>query len=148
VKPGGRLVIDHYSDAKGLWTALGRIGTMQTPVRAVLKRLPPRLSLKAVIAIAAFCDPIRRRTANVRWLDRIASRVLPTLSYYREYPEIDRNVVRQWNELDTYDALTDYYKHFRSPEELARHLASLGFTDVHAVRGGNGVEARATAPGP
>jgi hypothetical protein len=48
-----------------------------------------------------------------------------------------------WNELDTHDSLTDWYKHYRSIDQIHTLLQNLGFTDIICSYGGNGVEARA-----
>lgn len=142
LKPGGMLVIDHYY-AK---SSLGRYLTLAYPLRAVLKRLRPEFALKITIALTAICNPVRKLTSRSYWLDRIASRVFPSACYYRAFPELDPNIVYEWNELDTFDMLTDYYKHFRSPKDIQGLLQSLGFTDIRCTLAGNGVEARARLP--
>ena len=88
LKPGGLLVIDHYTHPS--W--LSRVGSwlsLHYPLRAVLKRLSPAQGLTATIWLTSVADPIRRRTGRKVWLDRIVCRVLPTLSYYNSYPELD-----------------------------------------------------------
>lgn len=146
VKPGGLLVIDHYTLKHNRISKVGQYLTLRYPLRAVLRRLSPELGLKATIALTAACDPIRKRTCKVQWLDRVACRFFPTACYYSIVPEIDPNIIYEWNELDTHDSLTDYYKHFRSPEEIRGCLERLGFVDIWCSQGGNGVEARGTYP--
>jgi hypothetical protein len=50
------------------------------------------------------------------------------------------------NELDTCDWLTDYYKFFRSPDQIRATLESLNLEVKSCALGGNGVEARARVP--
>jgi SAM-dependent methyltransferase len=141
LRPGGLLVIDHYTK-----TPLGRLGqflTLAYPLRAIFKRLPPELALKLTIRLTAICDPIRRRTSKLLWADRIACRIFPSFCYYDTFPSLDPDIVYEWNELDTHDGLTDYYKHFRTPKEIRCWLEHLGFCDIKCDFGGNGVEARA-----
>lgn len=145
VKPGGILVIDHYASRPGLGAA-GQYLTVGFPLREVLKRLAPETGLKATIALTAICDPIRKRTSRYPTLDLLASRLLPTACYYGTFPELPARIVREWNELDTHDGLTDWYKHRRSPEQIDRYLQSLGLETELCARGGNGVEARARRP--
>ena len=45
--------------------------------------------------------------------------------------------------LDTYDGLTDYYKHLRSKQQIENILNSFNPLKVDVWHGGNGVEARA-----
>jgi len=148
VKPGGLLVIDHYSYRSSV-QKIGRYLTTAFPLRVVLKRLArirPELARRIIAAIVAVCDPIRKRTCQVEWLDRIASRIFPSSCYYRTYPSLESNVIYQWNELDTYDAMTDWFKHFRSGKQIETHLTRLGFTNIEYRHSGNGVEVRAYLP--
>jgi SAM-dependent methyltransferase len=139
--PGGLLVIDHYTRLNQLsW--VGEILTIKFPLREVLKRLPSHVGLRATNALTAFCDPIRKRTCMIPWLDRIAVRFFPTACYYRAYPELPPSIVYEWNELDTHDSLTDYYKHRRSASQLRRYLLDLGITASYCQCDGNGIELR------
>lgn len=145
VKPGGLLVIDHYTLNHRL-TKISQYLTLHFPLRAVIKRLNPGLGLKATIMLTAVCNPIRKHTCKVPWLDRIAYTFFPSNCYYTKYPQCDPKVIYEWNELDTHDTLTDYYKHRRSLEEIRSCLEYLGFIDIWCSKGGNGIEARATYP--
>jgi SAM-dependent methyltransferase len=140
VKPGGSLVIDHYTNSP-----LGYLDMMY-PLRSGLKRLDPQLALRLTKLLTAFCDPIRRQTSKNRSLDRIARRIFPTACYYSKYPELDRRVLYEWHELDTFDMLTDWYKHLRTPDQIRAFLKSLGLQVDLCEFGGNGVEARARVP--
>ena len=109
----------------------------------ILKRLNSESGLRATILITALCDPVRRWTCRHRWLDRVAARLFPTMCYYDQFPDLDPRIVRELNELDTHDALTDFYKHLRTMAEIRDYLESLNLKDVECWEGGNGVEARA-----
>jgi hypothetical protein len=74
---------------------------------------------------------------------RLAS---PVLDYYDRFPQLG-DALADWSRLDTHDSLTDYYKHFRTPEEIARTLAAVGLDVIESRAGGNGVEARARRKG-
>jgi SAM-dependent methyltransferase len=144
LRPGGVLVIDHYR--RGLGIALQQHLSLGFPLRLWLRKADPELALKATIAITRICDPIRKRTNKYRYLDHFVSLLLPSICHYRSYPALDPAIGYEWNELDTHDFLTDYYKHRRSPREIESLLTRLGLTDVVCSRGGNGVEARARMP--
>lgn len=145
VRPGGTLVIDHYT-ANSRLNTLSRLFSLAYPLRAVLKRLRPEVSLKAAIALTAISNIIRKRTYKHLWLDCIAARLFPTACYYAVYPELDPKILYEWHELDTFDMLTDYYKHFRSIEEIRSCLEKLGFINIYCGLGGTGLIARATCP--
>jgi SAM-dependent methyltransferase len=146
-RPGGRLVIDHYT-----WSWWNRIGmklTLKVPLRAILRRVArrrPDLSLRLVRAMVAVCDPIRRYTCRWRLLDRIAGRIFPSNCYYRTYPGLAPHIVYEWNVLDTHDTLTDWYKHRRTLSQIRTALEASGMREIECWLGGNGVEARAVAP--
>jgi hypothetical protein len=60
----------------------------------------------------------------------------------KEFPEQDRAFHYEWSKLDTYDQLTDYYKHLRTPEQIRKTLENLNAKEIWINKGGNGVEAR------
>jgi hypothetical protein len=54
----------------------------------------------------------------------------------------------EWMLLDTHDAMTDVYKHRRSPASIRATLQALGACDIEVTTGGNGVEASCRKPEP
>jgi 2-polyprenyl-3-methyl-5-hydroxy-6-metoxy-1,4-benzoquinol methylase len=145
LKPGGLLVIDHYTYTSTL-NRIGQYLTLAVPLRTVLKRIArrqPYLALRLTSALTAVCDPIRRRTCRYPWLDRIASRLFPSACYYRTFPLLSPKTLYNWNELDTHDMLTDWFKHLRSKTEIEACLQGLGFEEMDVQLCGNGIEAHA-----
>ena len=140
VKPGGLLVIDHY-----IW----RINYYFNPAtyyRLVLKELKPKTSKKIVDGIVDFFFPMHwafRKTTAPEWL---LKRVSPLITFMRYFPELNKEQQYEWSKLDTYDSLTDYYKHLRSPAQIQNKLQQLGAKNIWINKGGNGVEARAEKP--
>jgi 2-polyprenyl-3-methyl-5-hydroxy-6-metoxy-1,4-benzoquinol methylase len=143
VKPGGSLVIDHYSYDYPV-TAPRQI------VRQVLIRLPPRSAKAIALAIGRSLLPLHKLTWSEkrgRWrLRKLLQKVSPLVDYYESYPELGRKFLAEWALLDTHDTLTDYYKHLRSVEEIQECLVACGLVNLKVSYGGNGVEARAQAP--
>jgi SAM-dependent methyltransferase len=150
VKPGGILVIDHYTRDRGskLRNLLSYFDylDMVYPIRGILRRMNPERSIRLTKSLTAVCDPIRRQTSKSLAVDRIARRLLPTACYYNKFPGLDPKIVYEMNELDTCDWLTDYYKFFRSPLQIRKSLESIGLEVESCELGGNGVEARARVP--
>jgi SAM-dependent methyltransferase len=147
VKPGGRLVIDHYT-WRSRWSWVGTKLTMAYPLRHILRRVArrrPDVALRATKVLTAICDPIRRRTCRVRALDRVVGRLFPTVCHYDVYTALPPDIVYAWNELDTHDTLTDWFKHHRTRDEIRAALERAGLHDVECWYDGNGVEARARA---
>lgn len=145
VKPGGWLVIDHYTHSLSNYTKVSA-----RLLRPVLKRLSPSKGLVATKALTRLFFPLHRAVKNRKSLQMILSRVSPLLTYYHVFPELNDRLQYEWAELDTHDSLTDYYKHLRSPTAIHAAVDVLGAQNIWVAKGGNGVEARsqkATPPG-
>ena len=47
----------------------------------------------------------------------------------------------EWVLLDTHDGLTDFYKHYRRPNQISKLLEDIDTKDIIVEIGGNGIEA-------
>jgi len=139
VKPGGWLVIDHYTYELGWYTKSAPL------FRMVLKRLPTDTSMHVTEWLVDTMLPLHKAVARTR-LRSIVGRLSPVLTHYATYPELDDELQRQWAFLDTHDSLTDYFKWFRTRGQIRSTLAGLGLVDIWCEYGGNGVEARGRRP--
>jgi hypothetical protein len=145
VKPGGLLVMDHYTH--GYPATLSR-----RLLRRFLLRRSPAFGLLFCRTLVSLLWPLHRlvwylrrlpRFWRLRWFWLWAS---PVVDYHDAYLRLGPALLRTWALLDTHDTLTDRYKHLRSAEEITRHLAACGMIGTEAVYGGNGVEIRAWRP--
>jgi SAM-dependent methyltransferase len=152
VRPGGLLVLDHYTVLpRDTWyfRMLGQLFP-----RSILRRLvllmPSAAASSAADGIARLLLPLHRTLWRPGAAARVARRALRLLSpladYYEAHPALGPERLAEWSRLDTHDALTDRYKHLRNPEQIQAALLACGLTDVVSVYGGNGVEARARRP--
>lgn len=140
VKPGGLLVIDHYTHELSYYTKT-------TPlIRFFMKRLAPGKGLKITEKIVRYAYPFHRAARKFYPLQALISRISPAHSYFHAYPELNDKIQYEWMLLDTHDSLTDYYKHFRTTKQIETQLKSFGAGDILVARGGNGVEARCRRP--
>jgi 2-polyprenyl-3-methyl-5-hydroxy-6-metoxy-1,4-benzoquinol methylase len=138
VKPGGILVIDHY-----IW----RINYYFNPAtywRLLLRRLSPVTSKWIVDRLVNFFFPLHWAFRNVPAADWLVKRFSPLITFIKTHPELGREEQQDWARLDTYDSLTDYYKHLRTPHQIEETLNQLGGKNIWIHKGGNGIEARAT----
>ncbi len=140
VKPGGWLVIDHYTYNISHFTKSAAL------LRHLMKRLSPETSRKWVTRLIDLFLPLHRMVRSFYPLQALLSRISPVICYYHRYPWLSDELQREWALLDTHDTLTDWYKHFRTKGQLRRHLEVLGATGIYSEYGGLGVEARAQRP--
>ncbi len=145
VKPGGKLVIDHY---RFRWRFIlpTPLGSAESMYRWLTMRLPTRKRYGFVKAVTDFWYPIHWKFRNSLLAQRIIRRFSPVHFYYPGIPLKTREAYHQWALLDTHDAQTDFYKHLRPPEAIQRHLESLGAIEIKVTVGGNGVEASCKKP--
>lgn len=142
VRRGGLLLIDHYS-----------FDYPVTPIRRQLRRYfakkDKKRSLWLVQRMVRTMWPLHillYRMRGIRAVARIRSTFLrwsPIVDYHDVYSAVGDRLLREWATLDTYDTLTDYYKHLRNADEIYDCLAKLGLIQIEVSYGGNGVEARA-----
>lgn len=145
VKPGGRLVIDHY---RFRWrfllpTPIGDAGSLY---RRYLLSVSPERRWPIVQRLTDFWFPIHWRFRDSWFWQRVVRRVSPLRFHYPDLGLKDREMYYEWSLLDTHDALTDHYKHLRSLDQVVETLRQLGAEDIRASIGGNGVEAFAVKP--
>jgi 2-polyprenyl-3-methyl-5-hydroxy-6-metoxy-1,4-benzoquinol methylase len=141
VRPGGWLVIDHYTYNLSVLTKTAPL------FRMVLCRMRPENGLKWTERLVRTLLPLHKAVHKSRVAQALLSRVSPVLSYYHALPLPD-DLQRQWSLLDTHDSLTDWYKHFRTKGQIRSALEALGAVEIWCEYGGNGVEARCRRPEP
>ena len=141
VKPGGWLVIDHYTHNLSRYTKVSSL-----LLRPLLKRLPPRLGIAVTERITNIFFPLHRAVRRSRLMQILLSRVSPLATYFQTIPELDDRLQYEWALLDTHDGLTDYYQHLRTGSQLRRILSQLGAENIWVGKGGNGIEARCSRP--
>jgi SAM-dependent methyltransferase len=144
VRPGGRLIIDHYR-----WTRAELplpIGSAARVRRRKILRLPANDRWPAVQRLVDFWFPIYWRHRHSRWARRLLARVAGINFYYGELPLRSREQFYEWSLLDTHDAMTDVFKRFRTVDSIRKTLERLGAEEIHVWPGGNGVEAWCRKP--
>jgi SAM-dependent methyltransferase len=143
LKPGGTLVIDHYSQAYPH-------NALQNLLRTLLIRLSAGTAKSVTLNFTRLLLPLHRlgwSDKRGRWrVRRFLQKYSPVIDYYEAYPQLGNRLLAEWALLDTHDTLTDHYKHFRSVEEIESCLQACGLVDLVVYYGGNGVEARARMP--
>jgi 2-polyprenyl-3-methyl-5-hydroxy-6-metoxy-1,4-benzoquinol methylase len=136
VKPGGKLVIDHYTFD---WMYFLK------PIlfyRAFLKRMKPAKSKKIVEQLVRFFFPLHWKYRNNKLATIFLNRISPCYVYLKTFPQMNYDFHFELSRLDTYDGLTDYYKYLRSADQIKKSLHELGGKNIEVWRGGNGIEAR------
>ncbi|PKL70330.1 MAG: hypothetical protein CVV30_02935 [Methanomicrobiales archaeon HGW-Methanomicrobiales-1] len=145
VKPGGLLVIDHYT-----------YGYPETPSRkilhAILTRMPPQFSMSFVKYLTNILWPIHKYMRSQKqnnWIKKgrtIFLNISPLVDYHDAYPQLQDEQLKTWAMLDTHDTLTDHYKHLRTSSEIQNQLLKCGMENIQIALAGNGIEAKANKP--
>ena len=141
VKPGGDLVIDHYT------FDISRITKITANIlRPIIKRVSGKNRFYIIETLVNIFFPIHRLIRKLPILQKIFSRISPIITYFHVYPELPENLQKEWSMLDTHDGLTDWYKHLRSLKQIKEILHNLQAISVNIKNGGNGIEARCKRP--
>jgi 2-polyprenyl-3-methyl-5-hydroxy-6-metoxy-1,4-benzoquinol methylase len=143
VKPGGWLIIDHYTQTLSYYTKVS-----EWLLRPILKRVSPARGIAVTKALTRAFFPMHRAVKHSKPLQMLLSRFSPLLTYYHLFPQLTDALQYEWAELDTHDSLTDFYKHLRSLRSIESTLRGLGSVNIWVEKGGNGVEARCQKPNP
>jgi SAM-dependent methyltransferase len=140
VKPGGTLVIDHYTHNLSWYTKCAPL------FRRYFRRLSPEKGINYTERLVNAVWPLHRIARHFYPAQILLSRVSPVLCYYRAYPNLREELQVEWAFLDTHDSLTDWYNHFRTQGQIRLKLEQLGMVRIWCELGGNGVEARGQRP--
>ena len=141
VRPGGDLIIDHYTlDLSRLTKITSNL------IRPIIKRLSGKNRMKTIKFLVNIFFPLHRLLRNFPILQKIFSRISPILTYFHAYPELNDNLQKEWSMLDTHDGLTDWYKHLRSQKQIKKLLEEIESESIQVWLGGNGIEARCKRP--
>ena len=139
LRPGGWLVIDHYPS--GL---VHRLRLAQA-YRIVWKRMDPDRALAKTRRLHDSWSPRHARART--WLSRKALVLISPIVYFGDgWPQLTPEQKREWGVLDTFDSLTDHYKHRRSLRQVQALFASLPLDDVSVGMIGSVIVARGRSP--
>jgi SAM-dependent methyltransferase len=136
VAKGGWLIIDHYR------LRLSYFSTLKPIYRHLLRKMKPERSKKYVDGLVDFFFPLHWKFRNIKPLWWLLHRISPLIEYIHLFPEKGYEFHLEWSRLDSYDSLTDYYKHLRTVRQIRNLLTKLNGTSIWSTVGGNGVEAR------
>ena len=145
VRPGGRLVFDHYR-AKIRNFLPPPLGTAGIAYRRYFLGLPREQRFDAVKRVVDRWFPLIWKYRANYPVQFVLSRLNPVVNYYPHFGLKDRDMYYEWMLLDTHDAMTDVYKHRRTARQIDAFLRSLGASEIKVSHGGNGVEASCRKP--
>jgi len=141
VKPGGYLVIDHYTPEIKRLTKVTAL-----MLRPIIKRLSAGNRMRACQYLVSIFFPLHKIVQHIPGGQALFSRISPINTYFHVYPQIGDKLQKEWALLDAHDGLTDWYKHLRTPTQIKSILEQLKASTIEVSLGGNGVEARCRKP--
>jgi SAM-dependent methyltransferase len=139
-RPGGWVAADVYRrqpyvdrwSAKTLW-------------RPLTKRLPRTMLRRAVEWYVPRWLPVDTRLARIPKLGRFLTALVPCWNY-TGLLDLDREQLRAWAILDTFDALSPRYDQPQTLEHVRAWVAEAGLEDAEVAYGGNGIEIAGRRP--
>lgn len=132
VAPGGSLVFDNYA-----W-GIRYLFQAKSVYRQVLKRFGPELRFKASNHLYNRWAPVHKRWEHSRLGSVLVTRFSPVVYFTSEFPELSPAHREAWGRLDTFDSLTDWYKHRLTRSKLQRIARKLDARSFDIQRGSNG----------
>ena len=143
VKPGGHLIFDHY---RFKWRHFlpPPIGIAGPLYRYFILSLEPSTRIKWIRKIVTFWYPIHWIFRKSKFSQRLLRRLSPVHFYYGQIPIHSREELYEWAFLDTHDSLTDFYKHYRSKDQIESIIRSLGCKSFELNISNHGIEAFCT----
>lgn len=139
-RPGGFVAADVYRRAPYVdrWSA-------KTLWRPITTRMPRALLRRIVEWYIPRWLPIDTRLARVPKVGRFLTAAIPCWNY-TGLLDLDREQLRAWAILDTFDALSPRYDQPQTVEAVREWVAAAGLVDAEIRHGGNGIEISARRP--
>lgn len=141
VKPGGSLIIDHYT-----WDISRVTKITANFLRPFIKRLSSKKRINTIKYLVNIFFPLHKLFKKMPICNKFLSRISPILTYFHAYPELSDNLQKEWSMLDTHDFLTDWYKHLRTSKQIKKYLKKNNSVSIKVCISGNNVEARCKRP--
>ncbi len=139
LKPGGQVIIDHYAKSVKWFLSTAPL------FRFFLKKLKPEVSFRLVQIIYSTSISFFKKSSK-RITRKFLYAIFPIVFFDNEFEGLTAEQKYEWGLLDTYDRLTDKYKHRRTPNQINAKFVKLGLEKVLTWKGGNAVISRGTKP--
>ncbi len=130
LKAGGKLAVDVYAD---LW--LNRLWPKYW-LRPITKRMDRARLLALIERSAGVLLALSRALAAVPVVGRRLRYAVPVMNVAPDFPQLNRQQVREWAVLDTFDMLSPTYDQPQSIPVLDRWFREAGLRDIEVFRHG------------
>lgn len=132
VKPGGKIVVDHYKYHLGIFTSLYLVYWF------IIRQCKISLQLKITDKITNIFFPVHWYFRDNKFVQILLRRISPINFYYPKYP-LNKELHFEWSKLDTHDRNTDYYKRHYSKKGFEKLFLSLNNAEKISIKiGGTG----------
>jgi ubiquinone/menaquinone biosynthesis C-methylase UbiE len=109
VKKSGYLVVDYY------WKRLKTVAGWKYIIRIITTKLSIKSVDKILKILHPIIYPMSCLLANIPFIGKYLIRFLPILNYSNNYPQLNRELLKAWSILDTFDA---WASRFDSPQTV------------------------------
>lgn len=118
LKPGGKLVTDHYKYHAGMFTSLYLVYWF------IIRFFSVKNQLIITDNLTNFFFPIHWKFKENNLVQMLLRRISPINFYYPKFP-LTKELHYEWSKLDTHDRNTDYYKRHVTKSGYEKMLNSL-----------------------
>lgn len=130
LKEGGRITVDVYPKLplNALWPKYW--------LRPLTRRMEPERLLRLVERLLPFLLPVSDLLSSIPLVGRKLRWVVPVANQRPTYPQLNRQQIREWALLDTFDMFGPAYDNPQSRETLSAWAEEAGLRDVKVYRDG------------
>ena len=131
VRPGGKIAVDVYPK-----TLKANLHYPRYLLRPLAKRLPAPLLYSIVVKAVDIFLPLSILLKKIPLVGRYLFPLLPVANYWGTLP-LDRNMLREWSIIDTFDWLACWYDQPQTASTLRSWLDEAGMTRAEVFRQGS-----------
>lgn len=124
VRSPGHLVVDYY------WKRLKNILNWKYVIRPFTSNLNEKTVLKILKLIHPVVYPVSELFSKIPYIGKTISRLLPVVNYVNDYKQLNRQQLREWSFLDTYDNWAPKYDKPQTLETVKKWAIDSGLKNI------------------
>lgn len=124
VKDSGFLVVDYY------WKRFRSVLTWKYPIRLITSKLHESTVLNILKVAHPIIYPLSEVCSKIPLIGKFISRFFPVVNYVNDYPQLDKELLRAWSFLDTYDNWAPKFDQPQTVKTVTKWANEAGLKDI------------------